>query len=127
MRRTVRMCGLSTAALMHTQNGDLTHDRPICAKQEAITQHSGATTQRVVAPEGDDMTTKTTETDELELWSEAQTAEWLKVSAKTLKNWRSLRQGPTPTYIGRRPCYLQADVIGWVQEQRDQAEAWRLS
>ena len=112
---------------MHTQDGDLVLNGPVCAKQEAITQQSGATTQRVVAPEGDDMTTETTETDELELWSEAQTAEWLKVSAKTLKNWRSLRQGPTPTYIGRRPCYLQADVIGWVQEQRDQAEAWRLS
>lgn len=73
------------------------------------------------------MTTETTETDDLELWSETQTADWLKVAAKTLKNWRALRQGPTPTYIGQRPCYLRADVMAWVKEQRAQAEAWRLT
>lgn len=64
---------------------------------------------------------------ELELWDEAKTAEWLNLSPKTLRNWRSLRIGPTPTYIGRRACYLRADVMAWVKEQRAAAEIWRAS
>lgn len=60
----------------------------------------------------------------LELWDEAETAAWLKIDPKTLKNWRSQRQGPTPTYIGRRPCYLRSDVVDWVREQRAAAANW---
>lgn len=63
--------------------------------------------------------------DDLELWDESETAEWLKISPKTLKSWRSVREGPTPTYIGRHPCYLRSDVIAWVKEQRVTAENWR--
>lgn len=63
--------------------------------------------------------------NELELWDQVQTAAWLKVSPKTLTVWRSHREGPTPTYIGRQPCYLRSDVIAWIKEQRAATESWR--
>lgn len=119
---------LSTAPLIHNPSTTPVPDFSQCVRQEAVNSPTALSPQRVIPPEETDTTErKVKEMDEMELWDEAQTAEWLHVAAKTLKNWRSLREGPMPTYIGRRACYLRSDVVAWVQEQRSHGDAWRLS
>ncbi|QBX55069.1 DNA-binding protein [Nocardioides seonyuensis] len=44
-------------------------------------------------------------------------AEVLGLKPKTLTNWRHLRQGPRPTYMGSRVAYRRVDVQQWIDDQ----------
>jgi len=63
-----------------------------------------------------------------DLLEPAELAALLHVSTKTLRNWRSLRKGPTPTKFGSKARYLGQDVIDWIEaERKRQAREWMAS
>ena len=45
------------------------------------------------------------------------------VTEKTLRNWRHGGRGPTPTKIGRRVFYSEADVRAYEKKSRKTASA----
>ncbi len=45
------------------------------------------------------------------------------VAEKTLKNWRHAGRGPTPTRIGRRVFYAEADVRTYERKSRKASPA----
>ena len=49
--------------------------------------------------------------------SENETAEQLGVCIRTLKRWRSLKEGPPVTRIGRRVMYRRAAVTRWLEKR----------
>ena len=49
-------------------------------------------------------------TNSSELWTPAETADYLKTSTNTLQNWRCLKQGPTFVKLGKMVRY-RADVV----------------
>ena len=51
--------------------------------------------------------------------SEAQLAEQLGVSVRTLARWRSLRQAPRVTRVGRRLLFNRTDIDHWLATQSD--------
>lgn len=50
-----------------------------------------------------------------ELLTEAELAEELKVSVRTLQRWRRTRSGPRWTRVGKAPRYRWADVQAWLE------------
>lgn len=49
---------------------------------------------------------------------------WRKgVTEKTLRNWRHAGRGPTPTKIGRRVFYAEADVLAYEKKSRKSSSA----
>lgn len=49
--------------------------------------------------------------------SPAETAQFLRISARTLANWRSSGRGPAIRKAGGRVAYQAASVLEWVQQQ----------
>ena len=47
--------------------------------------------------------------------TDVQLAEELGVSPRTIARWRGLREGPTPTRVGRRVMYHRASVKKWLE------------
>lgn len=56
---------------------------------------------------------------------EAGAAEFCGVARSTLRNWRSLRQGPPFLRLGRRIRYRLADLDRWLAQHRVDPEAIR--
>lgn len=48
----------------------------------------------------------------------AELAEFLRIPAKTLKNWRAAGQGPPYLKIGRGVRYARRDVLAWQRTVR---------
>ena len=46
-------------------------------------------------------------------------AGFLRTSPDTLRYWRARGTGPKSFRLGRRVVYAEADLIAWVDEQRD--------
>jgi len=42
----------------------------------------------------------------------------LGISARTLKRWRSLGQGPCVTFVGKRPLYSTEAIRNWLSKQQ---------
>ena len=49
-----------------------------------------------------------------ELLSEGETAELFGLAPVTLRNWRSLRQGPAFVKIGRKAFYRRETITKWI-------------
>jgi predicted site-specific integrase-resolvase len=49
-----------------------------------------------------------------ELLTPAETADLLRVTTKTLRNWRYLERGPAPCYVNGRARYRRGDVESFV-------------
>lgn len=47
-------------------------------------------------------------------------ASWLRVSPRTLSNWRSLGKGPPATRLGGRVAYRRGSVVAWASEQESE-------
>lgn len=47
-------------------------------------------------------------------WEPGPLAEWLKMSERTLANWRHFNTGPRYYHIGRHVRYRHADVEEWL-------------
>lgn len=71
----------------------------------------------------------TTESVSTELLSPIEVAATLGIKPKTLKNWRSQRIGPPPTYIGSKVVmYAREDVEDWVATVRARShQEWMAS
>jgi Helix-turn-helix domain len=52
-----------------------------------------------------------------ELLTEAELADELKVSRRTLQRWRRDQYGPRWTRVGKAPRYRWADVRAWLEAQ----------
>lgn len=53
------------------------------------------------------------------LMTNDEVAEYLQISPKTLRNWKSAGKGPPAIrYSGRATRYLPEDVYEWVKRQR---------
>ena len=50
-------------------------------------------------------------------------AEALRTSPETVRYWRHLGKGPRSFKVGRRVLYARADVLAWVEAQRDSTPA----
>jgi Helix-turn-helix domain len=50
------------------------------------------------------------------LLNENDAAAYLAVAVQTLRNWRSLGQGPPFVHVGRRIGYRLSDLEGWVEK-----------
>lgn len=66
--------------------------------------------------------------DDMDLLTPSEAARIVRLSPVTLRNMRSERRGPAPTYMGRRVYYLRRALYEWLQrEAQRQAEEWAAS
>ena len=50
-------------------------------------------------------------------WDDETTGQQLRVSPRTLKNWRKAGRGPRPVYLNARTVrYRPADVAAWLDD-----------
>jgi predicted site-specific integrase-resolvase len=57
--------------------------------------------------------------DENALLTEAELADELKVSPRTLQRWRLEGRGPRWIRVGKAPRYKWGDVQAWLEERRE--------
>ncbi|AYJ33224.1 DNA-binding protein [Corynebacterium xerosis] len=50
------------------------------------------------------------------LLTAAETAQYLRISEGTLRNWRAEGRGPAPLHMGRRVVYRATDVAAWIDD-----------
>lgn len=48
----------------------------------------------------------------------AEVAELCRTATETVRYWRHVRYGPPSFKVGRRVLYDEADVLGWLADQR---------
>lgn len=66
--------------------------------------------------------------EDLALLTPEEAAAIVRLSPVTLRNMRSERRGPAPTYMGKRVYYLRRELYAWLDaEARRQAEMWAAS
>ncbi|MGH3881505.1 MAG: helix-turn-helix domain-containing protein [Actinophytocola sp.] len=51
------------------------------------------------------------------LWDTDDVAAFLKVPAKTIREWRHKEEGPRYSRLGKHVRYLPGDVMDWVRDQ----------
>ncbi|MGH3757282.1 helix-turn-helix domain-containing protein [Actinophytocola sp.] len=51
------------------------------------------------------------------LWDTDDVAAFLKVPAKTVREWRHKEEGPRYSRLGKHVRYLASDVMEWVRNQ----------
>jgi hypothetical protein len=51
------------------------------------------------------------------LWDTDDVAAFLKVPAKTVREWRHKEEGPRYSRLGKHVRYLPGDVMAWVRDQ----------
>ena len=65
---------------------------------------------------------------DMDLLTPAEAARIVRLSPVTLRNMRSERRGPAPTYMGRRVYYLRGALYTWLEcEAKRQAQEWAAS
>ncbi len=55
------------------------------------------------------------------MWSRQETAEFLGVPVQTISVWRLSGRGPRASKVGRYLRYNPADVMAWLEQQKDPA------
>jgi excisionase family DNA binding protein len=61
--------------------------------------------------------------DEHELLTEAELADELKVSRRTLQRWRTEKRGPRWIRVGKAPRYKRGDVTAWLEAHAAEGDA----
>jgi len=51
------------------------------------------------------------------LLDERETAAFLKISVRTLQDWRLSQAGPPFVRVGRKVRYRRSDIVGWIEER----------
>jgi predicted DNA-binding transcriptional regulator AlpA len=59
-----------------------------------------------------------------EIWNLDQTAQYTQLSKQTLRNKRSVGEGPRSFRLGGSLRYYRADVLRWVEEERASDQRW---
>ena len=59
-----------------------------------------------------------------EIWNLDQTAQYTQLSKQTLRNKRSVGEGPRSFRLGGSLRYYRADVLRWVGEERASDQRW---
>jgi excisionase family DNA binding protein len=54
-----------------------------------------------------------------DLMTEAEVAEYCRVSLRTVQRWRAEGTGPPVLWAGGRPRYRRGDVDAWLQRERE--------
>jgi excisionase family DNA binding protein len=54
------------------------------------------------------------------LMTEAEVAEYLRVTVRTLATWRAEGRGPRPLRVGRGIRYRRSDVDAWLERQAEE-------
>lgn len=60
------------------------------------------------------------------LLSPQQLADYLGVPVATVYGWRYKREGPVGVRIGRHVRFRRADVLEWIEQQKDERDAERV-
>lgn len=53
------------------------------------------------------------------LLTQAEVADQLRISPRTLESWRSKGYGPSTRRIGNRVMYRQTDIDNWIEDAKD--------
>lgn len=56
------------------------------------------------------------------LWTEAEVADYLHVSIRTVQRWRSEKVGPKVLWAAKSPRYRKADVDAWLERRARERE-----
>ncbi|WP_454173129.1 helix-turn-helix transcriptional regulator [Microbacterium maritypicum] len=83
----------------------------------AIIQLAAIVAEQNSAPEPEASPVHMREDELPDLLTLAETAQYLRVKPKTLRNWSSLSKGPKPLRLGGRVVYRRADVLAFRDEQ----------
>ena len=57
------------------------------------------------------------------LLTEAQAADFLNLSVRTIQAWRNKWAGPLYIRLGRTIRYRRSDLVAWIEKERRRAEA----
>lgn len=83
----------------------------------AIIQLAAIVAEQNSAPEPDASPSPMREEDLPDLLTLAETAQYLRMKPKTLRNWRSLGKGPKALHLGGRVVYRRDDVLAFRDNQ----------
>lgn len=83
----------------------------------AILQLATLVAEQNAPPEPDAPSTQMREEELPDLLTLTETAQYMSVKPKTLRNWSCLGKGPKPLRLGGRVVYRRTDVLAFCDEQ----------